>query len=907
MSWKRQFTKLHSMFARRPPSEDLKDEIRAHLRMEELQNLECGMSPEEAHYAALRRFGNVTLTEERSREMWSWHSLEIFVQDVRYALRQLRRSPGFAAVVVLSLALGIGLNTAIFTVIDAVLLRTLPVKSPAELVLLSDSPGSGGNSGDPLVGRWPTVSYDAYRYFVDHNQSFQGIAAFRRGRDPMEVRWPAARDRQPERAEGQLVSGNYFEVMGVGSALGRVFGAADDVPNARAVAVISHNYWEDRLHRDPAAVGRAVDVNGTPFTIVGIAPPEFFGEHMDEPPPDFWLPLDFQPEIMRRESFLTQENEYWLNFVARLKPGVTGLQAQAVLNVQLRQFLESQAGPKPSPRVQQAIKQAYIQLAPGRYGISHLRDFYSAPLHTLMGFVMLVLLVACANVANLLLSRSAVREKEISMRLIAGATRARLIRQMLTESLLLAVFGGAAGLLLANWGVHLLGALLSRDLVLDVANNPTVLAFTLTVAVLTGFAFGLVPALRVSRMDLSQSAKGAATGGRLPSGLMRGLIVIQIAVSMTLLAGAGLLVRSLVNLETQNLGFNRENVLLVQTDPRLAGIKVDDLDGLYRQILDHINTLPGVRSATIAYYSPMSGHYSTVGLSIEGYTPRPGENMITNLNQVAPNYFETLGIPILAGRPIGPEDTATVPKVAVVNQAFAARFFLGQNPVGRYAWIGHGSQSPPEEIVGLVGDARYLDPGKSPEPFAYVPLSQNPGFFAGDVEVRTTGDPSAAAAKVRQAIRDVDSALPITSVQTLPQRVNATFDQPRLIGRLSMLFSVLALILAALGLYGVMAHWVARRTQEIGVRMALGARRIDVLRLVVGRGLMVALMGTGFGLMAALGLTRVIASSLYRVKPADPITFGLVPLVVVAVTLLASYIPARRAAKVDPMVALRYE
>ncbi len=895
---------IKQLFSRRRLYSDLSQEIREHLEEKIDELVAGGMSSEEATYAARRDFGNAILIEERGREVWKCNWLESALQDARYAIRQLRRNPGFAIVVVLSLALGIGLNTAIFTVVDAVLLRSLPVKSPGELVLLSDSPSTGGQSGDPLIGRWSTVSYEVYLSFVDHNQSFQGIAAFRSGRDAMEVHWPeAVSGRQSERADGQLVSGNYFEVLGVGAALGRVLGAADDVPNARPVAAISHDYWTERLHSDPDAVGRAVDLNGTPFTIVGVAAQGFFGERVGGDAPDFWLPLTFQPEVMRRESWLTATREYWLNFVARLKPGVTRQQAEAVLNVQFRQFLESQAGAKASPRVQQAIKEANILLVPGRYGISFLRDFYSAPLHILMGIVVLVLLVACANVANLLLSRSAVRQKEIAVRLIAGATRGRLVRQMLTESLLLAVLGGGAGLLLANWCVHLLGAIISRDHVRAVTTAPGVLAFTLAVSVLTGLAFGLVPALRLSRTELA--VKGAA--GRSPSGLMHGLIVLQITVSMTLLAGAGLLARSLVNLEAQNLGFNRDNVLLVQTDPRLAGIKKEDLDGLYRQILDRVNTLPGVRSATIAYYSPMSGHYSTVGLTIQGYSPHPGENVITNLNEVAPNYFETLAIPVLAGRPIGAQDTPISPKVAVVNQAFEARFFHGQNPVGHYAWIGHDSQSPPEEIVGLVGDARYVDPGKSPEPFAYVALSQVPGFFAGDVEVRTTGDPSAAAAEVRQAIQDVDSALPIASVQTLPRRVTATFDQPRLVGKLSMLFSVLALVLAAVGLYGVMAYWVARRTQEIGVRMALGARKTDVLRLVVGRGLLLALMGAGFGLMAALSLTRLIASSLYHVKPADPITFGLVSFVVVAVTLFASYIPARRAAKVDPMVALRYE
>ncbi|MGH9406424.1 MAG: ABC transporter permease [Terriglobia bacterium] len=612
---------------------------------------------------------------------------------------------------------------------------------------------------------------------------------------------------------------------------------------------------------------------------------------------------------MQRESFLTRKDMYWLNFVARLKPSVTPAQAQAVLDVQLRQFLEAQEGAKPSAAMKRAIDQSYIQLDPGRTGISSLREHYSVSLRILMGIVVLVLLVACANVANLVLSRSSARRREISMRLVVGATRARLMRQMLTESVLLALFGGAAGLLLADWGVHLLETLLSRNLVLSVTANAAVVVFTLAVSVLTGVVFGLAPALRVSRTELSETVKGGTqTGNWSDFVLTRGLVVLQVAVSLVLLTGAGLLSRTLVNLEDQNLGFNRDNILLVQTDPRLAGIKADDLDALYRQLLERLNNLPGVRSATIAYYSPMSGHTSTTDVKIQGYTPHPNENMDVNENQVGPNYFETLGIPVLLGRPIGPEDTPASPRVVVVNQAFARRYFHGQNPVGRHIWVGsRNSQTPPQQVIGLVADARVHSAGQGPQPFAYMPLSQAPKFFAGSIEVRTAGDPSGAAAEVRQAIREVDTALPIMYVRSLRRQVYDRLDQQRLVARLSAVFSLLALILATVGLYGVMAYWVTRRTQEIGIRMALGARKSDVLRLVVARGFVLTLIGAGFGLAAALGLTRLLTNSLYGVKPADPVAFIAASLVFVIAALLACYVPARRATRVDPMVALRYE
>ena len=425
-------SRIRGVFTDRRLDEDFQQELDSHLALMTEENIRRGMTLEDARRAAHVRLGGMTQLRETNRELHGLPWLETLVQDLRYGLRQLRRNPGFTAVTILTLALGIGVNTAIFTVIDAVLLRSLPVKSPSQLVLLFADPNTGSNSGDPTIGRWTSISWDAYRYFADNNRSFQGIAAFRRGRDPMEVRWPGAKSNvQSEPASGQLVSGNYFQVLGVDAASGRIFESSDDVPSARPVAVVSHDYWERKLDGDPAAVERSVDLNGTPFTIVGIAPPGFFGERMGQPPPDFWLPLTFQPEIMRRESWLTDKREYWLNFIARLKPGVTRLQAQGVLDVQLRQFLESQAGAEPSDSTRKAIQQAYVLLEPGRNGISHLRDLYSEPLRILMGIVALVLLVSCANVANLLLSRSAARQKEISMRLIAGATRERLIRQML--------------------------------------------------------------------------------------------------------------------------------------------------------------------------------------------------------------------------------------------------------------------------------------------------------------------------------------------------------------------------------------------------------------------------------------------------------------------------------------------
>jgi predicted permease len=898
-------SRLCPTFTRRKRTQgDFAEELQSHLVLEADRLREAGMSEEEALAAARRNLGNMTQAQERFYEAHRWLWLDDLIQDLRYGLRQLRRNPGFAAVAVITLALGIGANTAIFSVVNAVLLRSMPVRKPGELVLLYARSGTGRHSGGPVVGRWNLVSYDAFQYFARNGRSFQGLAAFRSGTDAVEVRWPGvASHGQAERAVSHLVSGNYLDVMGVSSLSGRVLEPSDDAQSARPVAVISYDYWVRRLNRNPQTVGRSVDLNGTSFTIVGVAPPEFFGERMYDRPPDFWVPLTFQPQITQRKSYLTRQDEYWLNFIGRLKPGITLAQAQAALDVQLREFLVAQAGARPSKRDQEAIKQAYIELSPGGRGISHLRDQYSKPLHILLAIVALLLLVACANVANLLLSRSAARQKEISTRLVVGATRPRLVRQMLTESVLLAIFGAGAGLLLANWGVHVLSSLLSHELVLDVTADPAILAFTLSVALLTGLAFGLAPALQMSRTDLNEAVKaGTSRVGRPRSRLTSGLVVLQVAVSVTLLAAAGLLARSLSNLEDQDLGFNRNNVLLVQTDPRLAGVNESDLDSLYRQLLDRLNTLPGVKSATIAYYSPLSGESWHTGITVEAYT-RHG----TNINPVAPGYFATLGIPVILGRPIQPQDTAKSPPVAVVNQAFADRFFHGQDPVGRRFWIGNDKSAPSEEIIGLVGNARYHSPSESAQPFVFVPLSQMPDYFAGNIEIRTAGDAAAASAEIRRAIHEVDSDLPIVSVETLRRQIYDRQDQPRLVAELSILFGLFGLVLASVGLYGIISSSATRRTREIGIRMALGARKEDVLGMVIAQGLKLALIGVGVGIVCAAGVTRLLSSLLYGVKPTDALTFiGASILLAVAATL-ASYIPARRAAKVDPMVALRHE
>ncbi len=678
------------------------------------------------------------------------------------------------------------------------------------------------------------------------------------------------------------------------------------------MVVISNSYWQTRLNGDPSIVGRKVDLNGSPFTIVGVAPSGFFGERMHDASPDFWIPLKFQPQIMRRESWLASKDVYWLNFVARLKPDVTRPQATASLNLQLRQFLSAEWGPRPSKADQKAIQRAFVQLDSGRSGISQVRQFYAEPLSILMGIVALVLLVACANVANLLLSRSEARRREFAVRRAIGASRGRLVRQLLTESLLLGILGGSVGLLLAYWSIHLLSVLVSRQLVVHVTTNPAVLAFTAATALATSLVFGIAPAWRLGEEAPAGAIRSVSERHHYrESWLARGLIAVQIGAALVLLSAAGLLTRTFVNLEYQALGFNPQKVLLVGIDTRLTALDPAELNALYRQLRDQVGGLPGVISASVAYFSPMGGHHNSTGVTVEGYAPHANEDLNVDYDIVGPGYFQTIGIAVRRGRAITAQDSATGAQVAVVNQAFVDTYFAGQDPIGRRIWIGRASYPEPselpQEIVGIVANARYNDPGTPAGPFAYLPLSQSPEAYAGEIEVRTAGDPAAIAGQVREAIHSVDSGLSIASIRTLREQVDGQLREQHLVAVLGTLFSILALVLAAIGLYGGLVYWVSQRTGEIGVRLALGARGAGIARLVLARGMVVACSGIGAGLAVALASARLLASSLYGITPADPLSFAGATIVVVVVALFACLVPARRALRTDPASALRHE
>ena len=834
------------------------------------------------------------------------------LKDIRYGLRGLLKRPAFTLVALAILALGIGANTAIFTLINAVLLKPLPVSHPEELVLFDDSRGEGTSmsDGDPSPGQVHRFSYASYRYFLEHDSSFQELSAFRSGESRLSVRRTDAQTGgAAERAQGHLVSGNYFAVLGVNALKGRVLTNGDDSPAAQPAAVISNDYWTQKLNGETQVVGKSILLNGTAFTIVGVMPPGFFGERVRRSP-DFWLPLAFQPQIELRKSFLDDKNAYWLNLIGRLKTGTQMEQAQASVNAELRQFITDQVGTKLTDDSRRAIENSYVKLTPGGRGLSGLRSFYSQALRMLMVIVALVLLIACANVGNLLLSRAATRQAEMSLRQALGASRARLVRQLLTESLLLAVIGGVAGILLAQWGVSLLVARVAATSPLDVKPDLSVLLFSVGISLVSGILFGIAPAIRATRTDLTSALKEKSTRGRRGRfNLGSVLVVTQVAVSLILLVAAGLFARSLVKLQQEDLGFNRDNVLLASIDSRLAGYKPAELNALYRQLYDRLSTLPNVRSVTMASYSPMSGSGSSSSLLVRGYTPRKDEDMDVAHYQVAPRYAETLGIPLLLGREIGLQDTAASAKVAVVNRAFAEAYYPGQNPLGRRITFNEDSDKDDLEIVGVIGDVKYESAKEKADRTVYLPIFQvqDQQTYNNTLELRTAGDPLGLAAEVRSVIAQVDDKLPIINLTSLRIQTDDSVRQERLLAQLVSFFGVLGLALSCVGLYGIMAHAVVRRTNEIGIRMALGAERRDIIWMVLRESLLLVGAGLVIGLPASWAAAHLISSQLFGLNPGDPVALSTAVVLLTLVAVLAGYIPARKASRVDPLVALRYE
>ena len=831
-------------------------------------------------------------------------------RDFYFGGRALRRQPGFTLVAVLTLAIGIGANAAVFTIVDALLWHRLPVRAPNELVLFSDSLFTGTSTGDPPLGTWNLFSSDIYRSFRSAHLPLSGIAATASGSDPAALRLPGRPDRDATpaaRARVQLVSGNYFDVMGAAVAAGRTLAPADDAPGAPPAAVVSDRFWRGTLGADPLAVGRVVTLSGTSFTVVGITQPEFFGERVRQAP-DVWVPLAFQPQIQQRPSWAAREDAYWLNLIARLAPGASRDSATTAVTATLRQYLAAHSG-RGGESARRIIDEARVDLADGSGGLSDARQRYGQPSTILLGIVGLMLLIACANVGNLLLVRATARGGEAALRRALGASRGRLIRQWLAESLLLSSLGAVSGMLIAAWLVRLLlGLFVSRSTPIHAEIDGAVLAFTVGITVTASLLFGLAPALRVSRTDLLTALRGSARGATAHRlrvfGVTEPLVVAQIAISLVVVTGAALLARSLVNLERAPLGFDRGRVLLARINPRLAGYTPAQAVVLYGRLYDELKALPGVEQVTMARYSPFSGSHSVNGTRIDGYEPAANERVQIETVLVGPSYPQALGMAMIGGRAIDVNDRVGRPAVAMVNEAFGRRYAGGASPIGRHVHFGGDRDY---EIVGIVGDAHFQSVRDAMTPVIFVPMWQESSLMALDceIELRTAGDPESLAAPVRRLISSVDSRLAVTSTTTLATQVSETFAVNRLTARFVAAFATVALLLAAIGLYGVVSYGVARRTGEIGLRVALGASRRDVLRLVLGETLVRVAAGVVLGIAAAVAAGRLVASQLFGVGPRDPLTLALAALVLVSVAVATALLPALRATRIDPAVALR--
>lgn len=841
------------------------------------------------------------------------HFLDAFFQDIRYGARTLYKYPGFTASVVFTLSLGIGANTAIFSLVDAVLLRLLPVASPEELYSLGSRQGAGTMSTDRVEERDTTFfSYPMVEGLRDHNGVFSGLTAMSSFTTNAYVSTDrSSADGGVEQADAHVVSGNFFSVLGVQAAVGRTFTAEDDqVPGAHPVAVVSYAYWSRKFGRSPAIIGTTLQMNGTEYTILGVAPPAFFGVWVGAST-DIWVPMMMQPQMMREESLLEKPDVMWLRVVGRLKPGVTEAQAGARTTDLFRELLREEAGSEITPQVEAEVSKKTIELVPFGKGFSFLRNRYARPLLMLTVVVGLVLLIACANVGNLLLARASARQKEVALRLAVGSSRTRMLRQLLTESVMLSLAGGLVGLLVARWAIDLLLTLISSrgvPLPLDTHLDARVLAFTLLMSCAAAILFGVAPAFHTTRVDLISSLRnqGSATDARQQTWRLRRILVVsQVAVSLVLLIGAGLFLRSLQNLRNLNVGFPAEEVLQLEIDPQGGGYEEKQLPDLYRELIDRIGTIPEVRSVSLSLFALFSNHHWRSHIVVDGYEPQSDADKEIQANMVTPGYFETVGIPLLTGRTFEWRDRQGAPLVAVVNETLARHFFGGDSPLGRTFQLDEGTPAK-IEIVGLVKDLKYNDLREETPRLVYFPVLQKMDYLSS-VEVRSGGDPTMVVPQVRQAIRDVAQDLPVLDVTTASEQVDRSLRQEKLLSRLTGFFGLLALLLASIGIYGVMAQGVAQRTNEIGIRMALGARRTDVMGMILRDVAIMVSTGTAFGLVAALLTTRLVASMLFGLSETDPVTVLTATAFLVFVAVFAGYLPASRASRMHPVVALRYE
>ncbi|MBV8897504.1 MAG: ABC transporter permease [Acidobacteriaceae bacterium] len=924
---RRLFHQLTSWTTRDKDEQRLRTEIEEHLAMQTADNVRAGLPPDEARRQALLKFGGVTAVKEEYRERKTLPSLETLIQDTRHALRRLRKAPVFTFTIVLTVALGIGATTAIFTLVYAVLLKSLAVANPHELYRLGKQAQCCYYGGYSQDNEWSLVSYDLYKYFRDNTKGFSEVAAF----SASEPLFGSRRENTAEAAQsfpGEFVSGNYFDTFGVRAFAGRALRPSDNQPNAAPVVVMSYRLWQQRYGSDPSVIGSIFDLNSKPFTVVGISPPGFYGDSLRPNPPDFFVPLEMEPYA--GDGDLNKYALYWLDLIGRVRPGVSPAGIEAEMRVELKTWLRAHWGEMDqNDRVK--FPQQTLFLAPGGAGITSMRDEYQHWLQILMMVSGFVLLIVCANVANLMLVRGMERRRETSLSMALGAQPARLVREALTESILLSLFGGAAGLAIALGGAQLiLRAVFPTDgsmgpVPIDASPSIPVLLFSFVIALATGILFGIAPAWMATRVDPIEALRGAnRSTGRSGSLPRKALVIVQAALALVLLSAAGLFTAALQRLQNQDFGFDEDRRTIINFDARLAGYHPDQLTPLYRRIQDSLMNIPGVSTVALAVYSPLSGNNWGAGVWADGRpSPGPNDDVFASFDRVTPGYFEAIGTPIISGRGITDQDNASTKRVAVVNEALARKFFKNQNPIGKFFGRFEVNLGPRQyEIVGIAKDARYqtFDLDKPVAPFFFLPQAQHdyvpeapgkepdPGsHFMRDIVIVTKPGAHVSVAQLRHAIAAVDPGLPIISIRSLKEQVAGVFRQQRLIARLTSMFGLLSLVLASIGLYGVTAYNAGRRTNEIGVRMALGADRADAIALILRGAFILIVIGLLMGLPLAFAVGRFLGHELYGVDPFNPVVTGISVAALGLSALCAALIPALRASSISPIEALRME
>ncbi|MBO0859750.1 MAG: ABC transporter permease [Chloracidobacterium sp.] len=895
------------------------DEIQIHIELETQENLDAGVEPKQARHAAMRKFGNVLSAREKSREIWGRLWLEQFWQDVSFSLRKLRKAPGFTTVAVLTLALGIGANTAIFTLLHAMLMKNLPAANPKTLVRIGDKNDCCVGQGNPDNGDYSLFPTAVWRLLKENSTEFEELSAIQAGFEYRPI--TARREREETEARSlmaEFVSGNYFRTFGLRPQAGRLLTDSDDAAGAPMTAVMSYHAWHSYYGGDAAVIGGEFRVNTKPVTVVGIAPAGFYGDRLSSAPPDFYLPIETMPALANA-PYVHEPNTQWLYMVGRVKPDVYLPALQEKLSLLFRQYMAANRSFYSSKEGRALLPKVHVTLTPGGAGIRNMQEDYGANLRILMALSGLVLLIACANIANLLLARGMARKVEMSVRVALGAGRRRITRQLLTESVVLSVAGGVAGLAVAYAGARMLLALAfpgARNLPIQASPSPAVLMFGCGLSLLTGVLFGVAPAWVAARAEPADAMRSGAsrTTAAGASMLQRGLVVLQAALSLTLLVVAGLFSRSLYKLQNMDMKLETTNRFIAHINPQAAGYSQRQVEALYRAIEERFHALPGVEKVGISTYTPMEDNNTSDEVRVEG---KSDPNLSSSHIKINSEYFDSVGTRLVMGRGVSPQDTSASRPVAVVNQAFVKRLFNpGENPIGHT--FGSPYSTSEYEIVGVVEDTVYSDARLKDRLMYFVPLPQRPlntkepiendeMMYAGAITLKTTWPVRNMEALTRRTLASINPNLALVKFQTFNQQISEMFVQDRLIARLATLFGALALALATLGLYGLTAYTVARRTSEIGIRMALGAERSRVIAMVMRGALIQTALGLAIGVPTALLCVRFIEAQLYEVKGMDAGVLTASILTLILASGLAGLIPARRAVSIDPVQALRSE